>query len=104
MKKRVIAIIIALCILLPLTMMYSFAAEATNGTVITEESLETGYDADSNIATASENTAEEKTDVFTLPDGELIEDEKEIKILNTMFFIAVIVIVVRLFLFIVGVV
>ena len=85
-------------------MMYSFAAEATNGTVITEESLETGYDADSNIATASENTAEEKTDVFTLPDGELIEDEKEIKILNTMFFIAVIVIVVRLFLFIVGVV
>ena len=101
MKKRIIALIIALCMTLPMMLINAYAAEAVSESIVSEEVSEN--EAGATIVTESEK-AEEKTDIFDLLDGEIIKDEKEKKILDYMFVVFVIVIIVRLLLLFVGIV
>lgn len=100
MKKRIIALIIALCMILPTMLINASAAEAVSESIVSEEVSENEAGA---TVTESEEV-EEKTDIFDLLDGEIIKDEKEKKILDYMFVVFVIVIVVRLLLLFVGIV
>ena len=100
MKKRIIALIIALCMILPTILINASAAEAVSESIVSEEVSENEAGA---TVTESEEV-EEKTDIFDLLDGEIIKDEKEKKILDYMFVVFVIVIVVRLLLLFVGIV
>ena len=101
MKKRIIALIIALCMTLPMMLINAYAAEAVSESIVSEEVSEN--EAGATIVTESEE-AEEKADIFDLLDGEIINDEKEKKFLDYMFVVFVIVIVVRLLLLFVGIV
>lgn len=101
MKKRIIALIIALCMTLPMMLINAYAAEAVSESIVSEEVSEN--EAGATIVTESEK-AEEKADIFDLLDGEIINDEKEKKFLDYMFVVFVIVIVVRLLLLFVGIV
>ena len=101
MKKRIIALIIALCMILPTMLINASAAEAVSESIVSEEVSEN--EAGATIVTESEE-AEEKADIFDLLDGEIINDEKEKKFLDYMFVVFVIVIVVRLLLLFVGIV
>ena len=101
MKKRIIALIIALCLTLPMMLINAYAAEAVSESIVSEEVSEN--EAGATTVTESEE-AEEKTDIFDLLDGEIINDEKEKKFLDYMFVVFVIVIVVRLLLLFVGIV
>ena len=101
MKKRIIALIIALCMILPTMLINAYAAEAVSESIVSEEISEK----ETNAPTVTESgEAEEKADIFDLLDGEIIKDEKEKKILDYMFVVFVIVIVVRLLLLFVGIV
>lgn len=102
MKKRVIAIILALCLILPIMLVHSYAEESSDVT-ISEEVVETEDTADDSAA-ESDEAKEDKFDILDLFEDELIEDENEKRILNTMFFVFVIVIIVRLLLLFAGVV
>ena len=101
MKKRIIALIIALCMILPTMLINAYAAEAVSESIVSEEisENETGTQNDTESAEAEENT-----DIFDLIDGEIIDDEKEKKFLNYLFIVFVAVIVVRLLLLFVGIV
>lgn len=101
MKKRIIALIIALCMTLPMMLINAYAAEAVSESIVSEEVSEN--EAGATTVTESEE-AEEKTDIFDLISGEIINDEKEKKFLNYMFLVFVVVIVVRLLLLFVGIV
>ena len=101
MKKRIIALIIALCMTLPMMLINAYAAEAVSESIVSEEVSE--GEAGVSAPTESEE-AEEKTDIFDLISGEIINDEKEKKFLNYMFLVFVVVIVVRLLLLFVGIV
>ena len=101
MKKRIIALIIALCMILPTMLIHAYAAEAVSESTLSEEISEN--EAGDTTVTESEE-AEEKTDIFDLLDDEIIDDEKEKKFLNYMFVVFVIVIIVRLLLLFVGIV
>ena len=101
MKKRIIALIIALCTTLPMMLINAYAAEAVSESIVSEEVSEN--EAGATTVTESEE-AEEKADIFDLLDGEIINDEKEKKFLDYMFVVFVIVIVVRLLLLFVGIV
>lgn len=101
MKKRIIALIIALCMTLPMMLINAYAAEAVSESIVSEEVSEN--EAGATTVTESEE-AEEKADIFDLLDGEIIKDEKEKKFLDYMFVVFVIVIVVRLLLLFVGIV
>ena len=101
MKKRIIALIIALCMTLPMMLINAYAAEAVSESIVSEEVSEN--EAGATTVTESEK-AEEKADIFDLLDGEIINDEKEKKFLDYMFVVFVIVIVVRLLLLFVGIV
>ena len=101
MKKRIIALIIALCMTLPMMLINAYAAEAVSESIVSEEVSEN--EAGATIVTESEE-AEEKADIFDLISGEIINDEKEKKFLNYMFLVFVVVIVVRLLLLFVGIV
>ena len=102
MKKRVIAIILALCLILPIMLVHSYAEESSDVT-ISEEVVET-EDTAGDSATESDEVKEDKFDILDLFEDELIEDENEKRILNTMFFVFVLVIIVRLLLLFAGVV
>ena len=101
MKKRIIALIIALCMTLPMMLINAYAAEAVSESIVSEEVSEN--EAGATTVTESEE-AEEKADIFDLISGEIINDEKEKKFLNYMFLVFVVVIVVRLLLLFVGIV
>ena len=101
MKKRIIALIIALCMTLPMMLINAYAAEAVSESIVSEEVSEN--EAGATTITESKE-AEEKTDIFDLISGEIINDEKEKKFLNYMFLVFVVVIVVRLLLLFVGIV
>ena len=101
MKKRIIALIIALCMTLPMMHINAYAAEAVSESIVSEEVSEN--EAGATTVTESEE-AEEKADIFDLISGEIINDEKEKKFLNYMFLVFVVVIVVRILLLFVGIV
>ena len=101
MKKRIIALIIALCMILPVMLINAYAAEAVSESIVLEEISEN--EAGATTVTESEEE-EEKADISDLISGEIINDEKEKKFLNYMFLVFVVVIVVRLLLLFVGIV
>ena len=101
MKKRIIALIIALCMILPTMLINAYAAEVVSESILSEDVSENETSAPSDTESAE---SEEKTDIFDLLDGEIIKDEKEKKFLNYMFVVFVIVIVVRLLLLFVGII
>ena len=101
MKKRIIALIIALCLTLPMMLINAYAAEAVSESIVSEEVSEN----EAGATTVTESgEAEEKADISDLISGEIINDEKEKKFLNYMFLVFVVVIVVRLLLLFVGIV
>ena len=76
MKKRIIALIIALCLTLPMMLINAYAAEAVSESIVSEEVSEN--EAGATTVTESEE-AEEKADISDLISGEIINDEKEKK-------------------------
>lgn len=104
MKKRVIAILISLCMILPTMFIPSYGAEATYDTVVLEENSESKPESRGIFASIFTEVEDDGHDIFDLFEGEFMKDSNEKRILNYMFITFVIVIIVRLLLLFVGVI
>lgn len=104
MKKRVIAFLISLCMILPMTLVPSYGAEETSDGVVLEEGSETESETKKDLALPFMDVEDDGRDIFDLFEDEFMKDSNEKRILNYMFFTFVIVIIVRLLLLFAGII